>query len=257
MSLARIIPVLLLSDSGMVKTKKFTLPTYIGDPINAVRIFNEKEVDEIIILDIDASRFNRGPDFDRIKEISSEAFMPLGYGGGVKSISQMERLFKIGVEKIILNTAIYEDYSLLREAANIFGSQSIVVSIDVKKDFWGRYHIYSKCGSKKQSIDLFSLISLIQNQGVGEIILSSIDRDGLMSGYDLKLISSVSSQLQVPLVALGGAGSLDDFNDALQSGASSVAAGSMFVFHGPHKAVLISYIPPKKLKSEFNSLGEN
>lgn len=247
MSLARIIPVLLLSDLGMVKTKKFTNPTYIGDPINAVRIFNEKAVDEIVILDINASRLNTEPNFDLIEEIATEAFMPLGYGGGITSIKQMERLFKIGVEKVVLNTSIHENKFLLHEAAKIFGSQSIVVSIDVKKDIYGRQHIYSRCGTKKEDTDLFSFISWVQDNGAGEIILNSIDRDGLMSGYDLKLISSVSNQLKVPLIALGGAGSINDFNEALRCGASSVAAGSIFVFHGPHRAVLISYISPDKI----------
>uniref|UniRef100_UPI0040470C4E AglZ/HisF2 family acetamidino modification protein n=1 Tax=Limnohabitans sp. TaxID=1907725 RepID=UPI0040470C4E len=252
MNLARIIPVLLLSDSGMVKTTKFNSPIYVGDPINAVRIFNAKEVDEIIILDIDATRYGKGPNFERIEQIASEAFMPLGYGGGVKTTQQMEQLFRIGIEKVVINTAIHENRKLLNEASNIFGSQSIVASIDVKKDILGRYHVYSKCGKKREDIDLKSYISLVQEQGAGEIILNSIDKDGTMSGYDLKLLSNVSGQLNVPLVALGGAGSVKHFDDALQAGASSVSAGSLFIFHGRHRAVLLSYISPDKLNTRYS-----
>jgi len=251
MSTPRVIPVILLTDSGMVKTTKFSDPIYIGDPINAVRIFNAKEVDEIVVLDIDASRSGREPNFERIEQIASEAFMPLGYGGGVKTTQQMERLFKIGIEKVVINTVIHEKPSILHESSQIFGSQSVVASIDVKKDIFGRYVVYSECGKKRENSDLNSYISFVQEQGAGEIILNSIDKDGTMSGYDLKLISKVSDQLRVPLVTLGGARSVKDFDDALEAGASSVAAGSMFVFHGRHKAVLISYISPDKLNGVY------
>jgi cyclase len=246
MNFVRVIPVLLLSNSGMIKTIKFKNPVYIGDPLNAVRIFNEKEVDEIVILDIDATRQANGPNFIRLEEIASEAFMPLGYGGGIKTIHQMEKLFKIGIEKVILNSEVFRNHKLLRECSQNFGSQSVVVSIDVKKDIFGRYHVFSNGGRIKEDIDLFSYISMIQDYGAGEIIINSIDKDGTMSGYDLKLISKISPFVRVPLVALGGAGTLADFDEAIKSGASSVAAGSMFVFHGPHKAVLISYVPPRE-----------
>ncbi len=247
MNLSRIIPVILLSDAGMVKTKKFNSPTYIGDPINAVRIFNDKEVDELFIIDIDASRIGREPNFQRIEELASESFMPVGYGGGVHSIEQMERLFKIGVEKVIINSALHSNRMILSESTKIFGSQSIVASIDVKRDIFGKYNIYSKCGSIKETVDLFSFISYIQEQGAGEVVLNSIDRDGTMTGFDLKLISKVSDLFSVPFVVLGGAGCAKDLIDAFRAGASSVAAGSMFVFHGKHKAVLISYLSPKDL----------
>jgi cyclase len=250
MKYARVIPVLLLFNNGIVKTIKYKNPTYIGDPINSVRIFNEKEVDEIILLDINATPNGRGPNFSLIEEIASEAFMPLGYGGGVQTIQQIERLFKIGIEKVIMNTGIHNS-RLLREASDIFGSQSIVASIDVKKDLFGVYRIYSNCGKKKETEDLISCISRVQEEGAGEIILNSIDRDGTMSGYDLNLISSISNKLIVPLVALGGAGCLEHLQNALKAGASSVAAGSMFVFHGPHKAVLISYISPSQITSSI------
>lgn len=247
MSLARIIPVLLLTANGLVKTNKFGAPTYIGDPINAVKIFNEKEVDELVLLDIEATRFGREPDFLRLEEIASEAFMPIGYGGGVSSPQQMERLFKIGIEKVVINTAVHEVKGLLHEASRIFGSQSVVASVDVKKDFLGRYHVYSRCGQKKTNIDLPTYIRRVQDDGAGEIILNAIDKDGTMSGYDLNLISKISELVRVPLVALGGAGCARHFVDALEAGASSIAAGSIFVFHGRHKAVLISYISPDEL----------
>jgi cyclase len=251
MNFRRIIPVILLSDSGMIKTVKFKDPVYIGDPINAVRIFNEKEVDEIIILDTDATRQRKEPDFARLEEITSEAFMPLGYGGGIRTIQQMEKLFNIGIEKIILNTEVYKNQKLLQESAKIFGSQSVVVSIDVKRDIFGRYHVLSNGGKVKENVDLLTYISVVQDNGAGEIIINSIDRDGAMSGYDLNLISKISPFIKVPLVALGGAGVLADFDAAIRSGASSVAAGSMFVFHGPHKAVLISYVPPRQLNNSL------
>lgn len=256
MKRSRVIPVLLLSRAGMVKTTKFCSPIYIGDATNAVRIFNDKEADEIVILDIEATRLNKEPDFARIEEIASEAFMPLGYGGGVSSLDQMERLFKIGVEKVILNSAIHTDPELLKDASRIFGSQSIVVSVDVKKDFFGRYGIYSRSGTRRESVDLASFLARIQDQGVGEVILNSIDRDGSMVGYDLGLISATSSQLKVPLVVLGGAGGLKHLDEAICAGASAVAAGAMFVFHGRHRAVLISYLNAADLEKFSHSSGQ-
>jgi cyclase len=247
MNSTRVIPVILLSKSGMVKTVKFKTPIYIGDPINAVRIFNEKEVDEIIVLDIDATRFMIGPNFKKIEEIASEAFMPLAYGGGIQSINQIEKLFKIGVEKVVINSAIYGDSKLLTEASKIFGSQSIVASIDVKKDFFGNYHLYSNAGAKKEKIDLLSCIERVQDEGAGEVIINSIDQDGTMAGYDLVLIGKISHKFKVPFVVIGGAGAVDHLRLAINAGASAVAAGSMFVFHGRHKAVLISYVSGDKI----------
>lgn len=252
MNSIRVIPVILLSKSGMVKTIKFKSPTYIGDPVNAVKILNEKEVDEIVVLDIDATKYGKEPDFQRIEEIAAEAFMPLGYGGGIKNIYQMERLFKVGVEKVIINSAIHRNSGLLMEASRIFGSQSVVASIDVKKDVFGRYQVYSNAGEKKESVELASYVSRVQDEGVGEVIINSIDRDGTMFGYDLKLIEKISRKLKVPLVVLGGAGSVVHFQEAIKAGASAVAAGSMFVFHGRHKAVLISYLSQESLNSLNN-----
>jgi cyclase len=243
----RVIPTLLLSGFGLVKTRKFADPVYVGDPTNAVRIFNSKEVDELMLLDIDASRSRRGPDFGFLEEIAAEAFMPLGYGGGVASVGVMERLFRIGFEKVVVNSAIYESPSLLREAVACFGSQSVVASVDAKKDFLGRYRVVSRGGTVRQPEDLSVVLQRVQDDGVGELILNSVDKDGTMLGYDIELVSRGADALRIPLVALGGAGSTDDMKDALKAGASAVAAGSMFVFHGVHRAVLISYLDHDQL----------
>jgi imidazole glycerol-phosphate synthase subunit HisF len=174
--------------------------------------------------------------------------MPIGYGGGISSMDQIEQLFKIGVEKVILNSVIFENKNLIKEASNIFGSQSIVVSLDVKKDFWGKQRIYSRSGTKKQDIDLINAFEIVRNLGCGELIINSIDKDGTMQGYDLELISKATSLLDIPVVAIGGAGSIKHLAEAVKVGASGVAAGSMFVFQGVHKAVLISYIAAEQLK---------
>jgi len=248
MTRSRVIPVLLLSEAGVVKTTKFGAPVYIGDPTNAVRIFSDKEADEIVILDIEASRLGRDPDFSRIEQIAAEAFMPLGYGGGVTSLQQMERLFRIGIEKVIINSAVYTCPELLKDASRAFGSQSVVASIDLKKDFFGRTKIYSRSGTRRENVDLPGIIARVQDAGAGEVILGSIDRDGTMKGYDLDTISLAAKQLDVPLVALGGAGSIEHLDSAIRAGASAVAAGSMFVFHGRHRAVLISYLGPSDIE---------
>lgn len=238
----RIIPALLMRDGGLVKTVKFSKERYIGDPINAVKIFNEKEVDELCLLDIGATTEGRPPAYNEINEIVSEAFMPIGYGGGIQTMDHVERLFKLGVEKVIMNTAAFENETLVKEASGVFGNQSIVVSIDIKKDLFGQYRIYTRSGKSKQKIDLITAVKKMQDLGAGEIILNNIDRDGTMQGYDVEPINKVSKVIDLPLVALGGAASIDDFVAAILNGASAVSAGSMFVFQGVHKAVLISYI---------------
>jgi cyclase len=238
----RIIPALLMRDGGLVKTVKFSKERYIGDPINAVKIFNEKEVDELCLLDIGATTEGRPPAYSEINEIVSEAFMPIGYGGGIQTMDHVERLFKLGVEKVIMNTAAFENEILVKEASGVFGNQSIVVSIDIKKDLFGQYRIYTRSGKSKQKIDLITAVKKMQDLGAGEIILNNIDRDGTMQGYDVEPINKVSKVIDLPLVALGGAASIDDFVAAILNGASAVSAGSMFVFQGVHKAVLISYI---------------
>jgi len=237
----RIIPILLLKDAGLVKTIKFKNPKYIGDPINAVRIFNEKEVDELVFLDISATPNKRKLNFDLIKDIASEAFMPFGYGGGITELSDIEKLFKIGVEKVILNTIAYKNPNLIKEASKIFGNQSIVVSVDVKKTLFQGLKIFINSGTIKIPENIIDYIKKIEQLGVGEIIINSIDKDGTMMGYDLELIKLVANAVQIPVVAFGGAGSLHDFKKAKEYNASALAAGSLFVFNGPHRAVLISY----------------
>jgi len=249
----RVIPTLLLKNNGLVKTIKFKNPVYIGDPINAVKIFNDKEVDELILLDITATNENREPNYDKIGEIVSEAFMPVGYGGGIKNLEQIEKLFRLGIEKVILNTALQSKPDLVKEASNIFGSQSIVAAIDAKKDLLGKYRIYSYSGTKKEKSDLVSYIKQIKEFGAGEIFINSIDFDGTMNGYDINLIKMVSSNVNLPVVASGGAGSLDDFVSAIkEGGASAVAAGAMFVFQNVHRAVLISYPVYEELEKKLN-----
>jgi cyclase len=248
----RVIPVLLIKDNGLVKTTRFRNPVYIGDPINAVKIFNEKEVDELILLDITATNENREPNYKRIEEIVSEAFMPIGYGGGINKLEQIEKLFKLGIEKVILNTAAQVNPGLIRQAAEIFGNQSIVVAIDIKKNIWGKNKIYTHSGTKKQNTDIDSFLKIAEESGVGEIFINSIDRDGTMSGYDIELIRHVSGVVSVPVVASGGAGNNKDFSLAITSGASAVAAGAMFVFQGIHRAVLISYPKYEELEKLLN-----
>lgn len=238
----RVIPTLLLKNQGLYKTTKFKNPKYVGDPINAVKIFNEKEADELVFLDISASKENKRPNFKMIENIASEAFMPIAYGGGIKNLTDIQQLFKIGIEKIVINTYAHENPNFIREAANIAGSQSIVVSIDVKKNFFGKYEMFSHSGTKKIKKDPFIYIKEIEKMGAGEIVINSIDKDGTRTGFDIALIEKTSSLVNLPIIALGGAGSIEDLGEAVnKGGASGVAAGSMFVFYGKHRAVLITY----------------
>jgi cyclase len=238
----RVIPVLLLRGKGLVKTVKFKDPTYIGDPINSVRIFNEKEVDELAFLDISATPERRGPDFDLLADIAGEAFMPMAYGGGVATIEQVRRIFGLGFEKVIINTAAYSNPGLVREAVSIFGAQSVVGCVDVKKALLGRYDLFTHSAKTRQKPGLSDQLDALAEMGVGEILVNSVDRDGTQSGYDIPLLKAVSSRVRVPVIACGGAAGIDDFVKAVeQGGASAVAAGSIFVFVGPHRAVLINY----------------
>ncbi|HNW86923.1 MAG TPA: AglZ/HisF2 family acetamidino modification protein [Candidatus Limiplasma sp.] len=242
----RLIPCLLISDGNLVKTRKFKDPVYLGDPINAVKIFSEKCVDELCIQDIEASRKGAGPDFDLLSEIATEAFMPLSYGGGITTIEQIRRLFHIGFEKVILNTAWQEHPDLLREAAECFGSQSVVASIDVKQDVLRRNRCMTCDGTRPVEGTPVEMARRAQDAGAGEILLNSIDRDGAMQGYDLKLIKGVTDAVTVPVIACGGASGVQDMETVLhQAGAHAAAAGSMFVFYGPRKAVLI-HVPEEK-----------
>lgn len=237
----RVIPALLLRENGLVKTRRFDKAKYVGDPINAIRIFNEKEVDELIVLDIDATRLKRQPNYSLIEEFAAECFMPLGYGGGISTVAQARQLFSLGVEKVVLQSAALENPRILTELAARFGSQSIVVSIDVKRDWLGRLRLWSSSARRNLTADWQTVMKELVSAGAGEVLLNSVDRDGMQKGYDLELIKSASTILDVPLVALGGAGELQHLFEAVQAGASAVAAGSLFVLQGPHRAVLISY----------------
>lgn len=237
----RIIPVLTLQNEKLVKTVRFKNPTYIGDPINAVKIFNEKEVDEIVILDITATKEKREPNYTKIEEIASEAFMPFAYGGGITTLNQIERLFKLGIEKVVLNSVLETNMNLVTEATKIFGSQSIVASIDVKKNLFGKNQAYKISGTTKVDIPLLDFVKKLEQAGVGEFFINSIDRDGTYSGYDLELIKQLSNIVNTPIVACGGASSIDSFLPAIQHGASAIAAGSMFVYTGSTRGILINY----------------
>jgi len=245
----RVIPVLLLHNRGLVKSVKFRNYKYVGDPINAVKIFNEKEVDEICILDITATRQKKQPDIEHLSEIVSEAFMPMSYGGGINSLEQAETLFYNGVEKVTLNYAATQNKKLIGEIATRYGSQSVVASIDYKTNWMGRTSVYTLNGTEDIKMSAIDKAKEVQDYGVGEIILNSIDRDGTYQGYDLPMIEKISSAVSIPVVACGGASNVEDFKKAVDAGASAVAAGSMFVFQGRHRAVLISY--PKKEDLDF------
>jgi len=252
MFLPRIIPVLLLKGKGLVKTVKFKEPRYIGDPINAVKIFNDLKSDELVFLDITASKEGRTVSVDLVKDIGDEAFMPFGVGGGISGLTQMELLLKAGAEKIIINTNAVIKPELIKEAAMVFGSQSIVVSIDVKKTLFGKYECWIKDGSVNSKVQPIDLAKKIEELGAGELIINSIDLDGMMTGYDIGLIKNISESISIPVVACGGAGDLEHLKKAYFEGkAHALAAGSMFVFHGPRRAVLINYPSKSELKQLF------
>lgn len=247
----RVIPALLLRNGGLVKTQHFKDPKYVGDPINAIRIFNEKEVDELMLLDITASKENREPNFEIIELIAGECFMPLVYGGGVRTVEQAQRIFASGVEKISIQTAALDNSQLIRELADRYGSQSIMVSLDIKKNWLGRAQAFAAAKGKALSIDWLQLLSDLVGAGAGEVLLNAVDKDGALSGPDLDLIRQASEQVDVPLIAVGGVSSLADIKAAVEVGASAVAAGAFFVYHGPHRAVLITYPKYYELEQLF------
>ena len=238
----RVIPCLLLRGWGLIKTIKFDNPQYVGDPINTVRIFNKKEVDELIFLDIVATNQKKSPPFQIIEEIASECFMPIAYGGGLRSLDDIKKIFNLGVEKVAINSFAVEDPTFVKKASQMFGSQSIIVSIDVKKNFWGKYRVQTNGGEKVTKYNPVDFAQLMEEMGAGEILLTSIDRDGTYEGYDTTLINSVTNAIGIPVIASGGAGNTEDFRKAvMDGGASAVAAGSMVVYQGPHRAVLINF----------------
>ncbi|MEM8501319.1 MAG: AglZ/HisF2 family acetamidino modification protein [Pseudomonadota bacterium] len=239
---SRVIPVLLVRDKGLVKTVKFKNDKYVGDPINAVRIFNEKEVDELIVLDIDATAQVKEPNYDLIENIASECRMPLCYGGGVNNLDQILKILSLGVEKVALSAAPYDNEGLIEEAARRVGSQSIAVVLDVRKRRFGGYQCMTHNATVARKIEPVDYARKLANLGAGEIIINSIDRDGTMSGYDTRIIQSINSAVPIPVTAVGGAGSMQDVrNLADKEGIIGCAAGSIFVFKGKYRAVLINY----------------
>lgn len=249
----RIIPVLLLKNQGLVKTIKFQNPVYVGDPMNAIKIFNDLEADELVFLDITATSENRLPNLKLLERISKEAFMPLAIGGGIKTLDDVKKIIDLGAEKVVINSSSVTSPGLIETAANLFGSQSVIISIDVKSGFLGKQKVYINSGKTATNLDPVQHAKNVENLGAGELIINSISRDGTMKGYDLELIKKITESVKVPVVALGGAGSIKHFEDAYLHGhAHAMAAGSMFVFYGPHRAVLINY-PDKKLLPKFTT----
>jgi cyclase len=239
----RIIPCLLVHDKGLVKTVNFSNPKYVGDPINAVRIFNEKEVDELIVLDIDASVENREPDYQMIKNLAAECRMPFCYGGGVKNVSQAKKIINLGAEKVALSSAAIDNPNLVKAIATAIGNQSVVVVMDIKKlGLLKKYRLFTHNGKKKVSIDFIQFAKLMEANGAGEIVVNSIDKEGTMKGYDFDLIDKVREAISIPITVMGGAGSINDFGKVIsRHGIIGVAAGSLFVFKGVYRAVLINY----------------
>ncbi|MDD2268378.1 MAG: AglZ/HisF2 family acetamidino modification protein [Eubacteriales bacterium] len=237
----RIIPLLLISNRDLVKTIKFANPRYIGDPINSVKIFNGKGVDELCVLNITASKENRTPDFEYLKDIAGEAFMPLSYGGGITDIEQIKKIFHMGYEKVVINTAFYSKPKLINEAARYAGSQSVVVSIDVKTDIFGKKRCFSTDGTIKTKLLPIEAALLAETLGAGELIVNSVNNDGAMCGYDIELIRSIAEAVSIPVTACGGAKDITDLKKVLTEGkAHAAAAGSMFVYYGRENAVLIT-----------------
>jgi cyclase len=246
----RIIPTLLLDQGKLVKTTAFRHPGYIGDPMNALRIFNEKEVDEICVLDIMASRRGTPPDLAYLRTLTSECFMPLAYGGGITTLAQATDIFKAGVEKLIFGTAALKQPDLIKSVSEKFGAQAVVGSLDLRKDWLGRPRAFVTSGTVSTGKDPVAWALHLQSLGAGEILLQHIDREGSLTGYDLDLIRSVCEAVNIPVIASGGAAGLGDFLNAIQSGASAVAAGHYFVYKGTHKAVLITYPAPADLMEQ-------
>lgn len=254
----RVIPCLLVQDGALVKTVEFRKAAYIGDPMNAVRIFNELEVDELVVLDIAATREGRLPDFKLVREMATQCFMPLAYGGGVRTVEDFRTLFNIGIEKVVVNSELFRNPALVTEAAAIFGSQSVIASVDVKKNLLGRHKVFSRVGhdaAKVPSLEPEAFARFAAGLGAGEIFLNSVDQDGTMKGYDLELIRRVTESVDVPVIACGGAGQYSDLRLPVEKGAASaVAAGSLFVYQSRLRSVLINFPDRKELEQLFEGL---
>ncbi len=239
---ARVMPCLLISGNGLVKTRQFREPTYLGDPVNAVRIFSDKEADEVVVLDIDASRLGREPNYRLVEEMAGEAFMPMGYGGGVRTLEHVRRLIRAGVEKVVINTAAVESPAVIRDSVAEYGSQAIVGAIDVKRSMFGKCRAMIRSGATDVRCTPVEHARRLIGLGVGELLVNNIDRDGTMEGFDIPLIRGIVNEVRVPVVACGGAGNVGHLREVIiDGGAAAAAAGSMFVFHGRHRAVLINY----------------
>ena len=246
----RAIPCLLLRNGRLVKTIRFEKPQYVGDPINAVRIFNDMEVDEIVVLDIAATPEGTAIPFDLIGEMASECFMPMAYGGGLKAVEDVRTVLGLGVEKVVINSAAAADISLVRRVADAFGSQSVVASVDVRKRTFGGYRPYARGGRQAIKTSVADWVQTLEQAGAGEILVTAIDRDGTMDGYDLQLVRLVSSSVRLPVIAAGGAGSVQDIGDVVaKGGASAAAVGSLAVYQGRNRAVLINFPTPAQLKA--------
>jgi len=253
--LRRIIPVLLVKGKGLVKGTNFRNHRYVGDPINTVKIFNDKEVDELIVLDIQATKENRCIDYKLVRKLADECYMPFAVGGGINNINQIRTLIREGAEKVVLNSVLANNLDLVRAASERFGSQSIVACIDLNKNWFGKTILYSHNYTKKISNDLISWMRKLESLGAGEIIINCIHKDGIMEGYDSSIISAINSKISIPTIILGGAGSYDDLRKAFSnSDLSAVASGSLFVFHGELKAVLINY-PSKTEKKKITGVN--
>lgn len=249
----RVIPCLLLQNESLVKTIKFDKYNYIGDPINTIRIFNELEVDELIFLDITATRENRKPNFAMLADIANECFMPLAYGGGIKNTEDAKRILNIGLEKIAINSYAVENPLFVTELANISGSQSVIVSIDAKKNFLGKYEVYTNGGKKKHKLDPVEWAKELEERGAGELLITSMDREGTWTGYDIELITKITSVVKIPVIAHGGAGKIEHIGEAVKkAGASAVALGNMVVYQGKNLGVLVSFPDRKMLINELN-----
>lgn len=252
----RVIPVIMIEEGRAVITRKFNKSIYVGDPINTIKILNDKEVDELIILDITNKRKRSTPDFDLIAKMASESFMPLAYGGHIATIGDAEQIIKCGIEKISFNMALFNNPEMVKEFSGKFGSQSTIASIDVKRNLFGAYNVRTKNGSYKVGSDIESILESVTRLGVGEILVNSMDQDGSLEGYDVPLIERMTRCVNIPLIACGGAASISDFVKAVNVGkASAVAAGAMFFFKGSFDAILVNYPDQKTLITHlYNSL---
>ena len=248
----RVIPTLLISNKKLVKTINFKNPSYVGDPINAVKIFNEKEVDEVAIIDISATKNNKEPNYNFISDIAGEAFMPLSYGGGISNVKFAKNIIKCGVEKLIINHASQKDLEFIQDLKSELGSQSIVISVDIKKNWFGSYKIYNYLEKRCLNVDIIDFVSSIEKNGAGEILLNYLDKEGTFLGYDIEHCATITKKLNIPVILSGGCKSLKDIYKAIKIGnASAVAAGSFFIYQLPHRAVMINYPDQKKLMNDI------